>query len=329
MNTINLYLISGLHFREIFYSDINNLKKILNKLLKDYNSYQFIQLILNGIIINDGTEENNYNFYKINKLNKTLNDNDIIQVVFISKNSLFFIKNNDNYILNTKYSYDNYYKLITYVSDINNLYNIIINKLYKNIVIDLMLKNSNLLQYVSIDMRNDYDVILAAVNSPLTLDEIRYSENPSILHDNNISKNEYNILLTCINSPLTSGGLRYASYKLKNNKDIVFQAIYHRGLSLYYASNKLKNNKEVVLYAVKQNSSSLHFASDILKNDKDIVLLAVKQDGLTLHFASTRLKNDKDVVLIAVKQNSLALNFASTRLKNDKDIILITKTKYI
>jgi hypothetical protein len=63
-------------------------------------------------------------------------------------------------------------------------------------------------------------------------------------------------------------------------------------LQLDFASDQLKNDKDVVLEAVKQNDYALYYASEQLKNDKDIVLEAVKQDGDAIRYASDELQND-------------------------------------
>jgi len=43
-------------------------------------------------------------------------------------------------------------------------------------------------------------------------------------------------------------------------------------LALEYASEKLKDDKEIVLEAVKQDGLALQFISEKLKDDKEIVL---------------------------------------------------------
>ena len=277
MNIINLYQINGKVFKEIVYTNIDELKEKLNKILEIYNCDSYIQLIINETFINDGNEENNFNFYKINNLEE-LNDNDIIQVVFISKKLLFIENNNNNFEFNTKYKYDNYYKLLNIIFNIENNFDFIMNNSYKTIILNLVSIKPNVLQYASIAMRNDHDIVLSAINSPVTLDEKRYSVKPSKLLDTTATSEDYDILLCGINSPLLSGGLCYSNLRFKNNKKIVLQAVIKRGLSLYYASNRLKNNKDIVLAAVKQNGYALYFAGINVKNDKDIILAATNQD---------------------------------------------------
>jgi len=115
--------------------------------------------------------------------------------------------------------------------------------------------------------------------------------------------------------------LKNASDTLKNDKDIVLEAIKNNGYSLEYASDRLKNDREIVLEAIKTDFWALKYASDTLKNDKEIVLEAIK-NGNSLQYASNTLKNDKEIVLEAIKNNGYFLEYASDTLKNDREIVL-------
>ena len=115
---------------------------------------------------------------------------------------------------------------------------------------------------------------------------------------------------------LDYNGLQFASEKLRNDKEVVREAIKQNGYTIRYASEELKNDKEVVLEAVKQNGKALLYASKELRNDKEVVLEAVRQDGEALNYASKELKNDKEVVLEAVKQKGNAFWYASKELQN-------------
>jgi CxxC motif-containing protein len=91
---------------------------------------------------------------------------------------------------------------------------------------------------------------------------------------------------------------------------------------LHYASNRLKNNYDIVKEAVKNSWFNLRYASEELKNNKEIVTIAVAQDGCALEYASNNLKNDKKIVTIAVAQDGCALEYASEELKNNKEFML-------
>ena len=261
MNTVNLYQISGNIFKKINYFDINDLIEKLNELLEEYNNELIMQLILNNIIINEGNDNNNFNFYKINNL-KELNADDIIQVIFIEKKLLFIcIDNNGKYFLNNKYKNDNYFKLLKHYYITSDTYDNILKLTYKDIILKSIKIYPRMLQYASIAMKNDYDIILSSIN-------------------------KYSV------------GFYYATDNIKNDVEFISQAIIQNIDILEYVNHNIVNNKENVLILVKYNGLALKYASTELQKDKDIVLIAIKQNHLALKYVNIELKKDKDILLI-------------------------------
>ena len=122
--------------------------------------------------------------------------------------------------------------------------------------------------------------------------------------------------------------LDFASFEMRDDKDVVLEAVSKNRYALFYASERLRDDKEVVLEAVRYNENALDYASERLKDDKDVVLGAVKDFGNALFYASERLKDDKEVVLEAVQRHGYALKFVSKRLKDDKEVVLQAVKKY-
>ena len=88
-------------------------------------------------------------------------------------------------------------------------------------------------------------------------------------------------------------------YKLdKPDKFITIDELQHGKKSLKDMDAHLRDDKDIVLEAVKQNGWVLYYASQRLKDDKDIILEAVKQDYLALEYASERLQNDSDILAL-------------------------------
>lgn len=106
-----------------------------------------------------------------------------------------------------------------------------------------------------------------------------------------------------------------------NNRQEVLDVV-REGTYIEFASPELRDDKELILEAVKNDGINLCWASDRLKNDKEIVLTAVEYDGKSLEFASDELKDDKEFMMKACKINGYALEFASDRLKNDREVVL-------
>ena len=76
----------------------------------------------------------------------------------------------------------------------------------------------------------------------------------------------------------------------------------------------MKDNKDVVLQAVKNNGIALMCASARLKDDKEVVLQAMNKDGCALQYASVRLRDDKEVVLQAVLNRQVVWKYSSQRV---------------
>ena len=141
------------------------------------------------------------------------------------------------------------------------------------------------LQYASLKLRNDKEIVLAAVKKH-------------------------------------GLGLQFASAELKKNKDIVLAAVNQTGDALEYASEELKKDKDIVMAAVNQNGRALAHTSPELQRDKEIVRAALDEDGASLEFCAVELKSDKEFVFAALKKSGYAaLDYASDELQNDESIL--------
>ena len=121
------------------------------------------------------------------------------------------------------------------------------------------------------------------------------------------------------------------------------------GNNLKYASDNLKNDKEVVMEAVKQNGDAIDFASPILKENEEILIEAIKngyfnipldtdkrhhvklileRNGHCLGWFGKRYSDDKEMVIVAVTQNGHAIKYASDRLKGDDEILITAISNY-
>lgn len=78
---------------------------------------------------------------------------------------------------------------------------------------------------------------------------------------------------------------------------------------LAYASTDLKENKDLIKEAVKRDGQILYYASEDIRDNKEIVLIAVEQKWLILKYVSYRLRSDKDVILTALKKSEKAKQF--------------------
>ena len=102
-------------------------------------------------------------------------------------------------------------------------------------------KNGYAYHYIDKELRNDRDLILAALEQ----------------------KGEM---------------LQFVPDIFKKDKEIVLLAIKNDGYSLRYADKKFRKNRDIVLQAVSQNYEALEYATKVLKNDKEIIWLALNQN---------------------------------------------------
>lgn len=113
--------------------------------------------------------------------------------------------------------------------------------------------------------------------------------------------------------------LEFASLKLKNDKEIVLNAIKNQYVLFQNLSDDLKN--DIVLQIVQQNGMILeHLSSEFQE--------AVKENGNSLQYASKKLRKDKEIVLKVVQRNGMSLEHASKKLKGDKEVVLIAVQRF-
>ena len=110
---------------------------------------------------------------------------------------------------------------------------------------------------------------------------------------------------------------------LWDDENFVKQAVCYRAgrpCNFQYASRRLKENFNVVIEAVRKDYQALQFASHTLRSNREIVMEAVKINGYALQYANWHLRNSRNFVIEAVKIDCDALRYASDRLKDDIDM---------
>ena len=80
---------------------------------------------------------------------------------------------------------------------------------------------------------------------------------------------------------------------MKNDKNVVLQAIRNDEHSLKFAGIELKNNKEYMIEYIKEFPNSLQYTSFHLKNDKEFILECINcLQFKTSYCANTYLSNN-------------------------------------
>ena len=111
------------------------------------------------------------------------------------------------------------------------------------------------LHYISNRLRNDKEVIFAAIGAKQYLDSV----------DDVIYYGSNGIYL------------KYASARLKNDKEVVLKAVESNGWAFQFASEELRDDKEILLIALNSQhysyvdvSGVIEYASERLKQDIEI-----------------------------------------------------------
>ena len=159
--------------------------------------------------------------------------------------------------------------------------------LHRDEALEAIKEDGRFLEYASLELRADRNVVLAAVRQ-------------------------------------ASLAIAYASPVLQADREVVLAAVRQNGMALRYAS-AMWADREVVLAAVRQNGDALQYASEAYvpmwadqRAIREVVLEAVRQNGMALRYASKELRADCEVVLEAGRQNGEALQFASRELWADR-----------
>lgn len=77
-----------------------------------------------------------------------------------------------------------------------------------------------------------------------------------------------------------------------DDKDVALVAVKKRGISLRYCSNRLKNDVDIVSEAIKQDIEALNFVSEEFMKDPRIIEIA-KQNGLESFIQKIKYEEDR------------------------------------
>ena len=181
---------------------------------------------------------------------------------------------------------DRYYDNLKFVTDeIGN---------DKDYIISLVKENSVFLEYANNIMKDDEDVVMAALKS----------------------KNRYN------------NTFDFASPRLKNDKNFILMIIDTWAPSCEFMDDTLKNDKEFVLKIIKTKYPDIiRFTPNLLK-DQDIVAEALKRNGALIQFVNPIFKDNEEIVKLAINTFAPAFFESSPRLQENKELFKFSLSNY-
>ena len=98
--------------------------------------------------------------------------------------------------------------------------------------------------------------------------------------------------------------LWYFHTSMRDDRDVVFEAVSKIGFILIYSSERLQQDESIVTAAVTNNGIALQWASDELKKKKSVAMAAVASKNNPLNgmmHLSEEMRRDRDVTMEAVK----------------------------
>lgn len=216
----------------------------------------------------------------------------------------------------------------------------------KDFVLEKISLNGNILEIVSEELKNDPEVVCAAIgksilsiyyaspelkdNGMFIKDCINkiFKEKPMpecvyagqlLKYASDKVKDDYEIISEITNIlPYT---IEYASDRIKNDKAIFAKIVQYHPFLIQFASEELRNEKELANLVMQADKSAFIYLSEELRNNKEYVLLALSHDGVILESASKEIRANKEMVLIAIENNNYAYKYAEESIKTDNEII--------
>ena len=150
-----------------------------------------------------------------------------------------------------------------------------------------------------------------------------------IEHASEKLRNDKEIVLAAVGTLPKS--FEYASKDLKANKEVVLGAV-GRGSWIGQVSEELRGDKEVALAAGRRNPNAFEAISKELRGDKEVAREAVLRNGYVLMSASEELRGDKELVLLAMKSlEPVPTKYLSKEMQEDEDVnlaLIQTGTNY-
>ena len=192
--------------------------------------------------------------------------------------------------------------------------------LHRDEALEAIKEDGRFLEYASLELRADRNVVLAAVRQASL----------AIAYASPVLQADREVVLAAVRQ--NGDALQYASEAYvpmwadqRAIREVVLEAVRQNGMALRYASKELRADCEVVLEAGRQNGEALQFASRELWADRGFFQEAVRQNGNALWYATEadpELEADREIVLAAVRQNGNAIRHASKELWVDREVVL-------
>lgn len=124
---------------------------------------------------------------------------------------------------------------------------------------------------------------------------------------------------------------KYASDLLKDNDEVVEYALQINPCNLKMVSERLKQNKDIVFDAVEKDGDCFQYAHELLKKDQEFILYIVsnidKSQLCCLKYLDNTLKQNRQFLETLIDKNPYALKYMNEHLRSDPRFVLLAATK--
>jgi hypothetical protein len=187
----------------------------------------------------------------------------------------------------------------------------------KEFVLQCVTRQGRMLEYASDKLREDFDIVSAAVYNDL--DALKFMGNS--MRSNRI------LFLSVANRLDINLSFKYFDYTLLSDRSLLLEGI-KNGMSTKFLDTEWLVDRSFVITVCQFNGSVLKRVRKEFLEDREVVLSAVKSFGDSLKYADDRLKKDREIVLAAVKSSATALKFADPSFRKDREIVLAAMTSF-
>ena len=132
-------------------------------------------------------------------------------------------------------------------------------------------------------------------------------------------ENTYLLLDIVHNSIIEENKINILKNLTINNKNLIMRLINYNYNYFEHFSDEIKDNTEIVIEALALKHYVLKYISDRLKDEEEIVIIPIIYDPYLVRFISYRLRNNEHFYLKLIDKTNieLSIEYAGENIKNN------------
>ena len=190
----------------------------------------------------------------------------------------------------------------------------------KQLALELLNAQHDVLQYLSDELKDDIEIVRMALSNDI--DQLQYASD-------NIRLDKSFVLDALKSWNRARQGMFYLKHLpdlLKDDDEVVFEAVRINGSNIYDASNRLKENRELAVLAAQSEAHLLQNdyttktpkLNPDFRKDEEIVLTILAYGGAYgIEYADEKFRGDEDIMMDCVADSYSTFKHATQELKNN------------